>query len=331
MTYERQNMLNEQYFNEAARQLERRRSENQAEADRRRREVYRKIPEYRVLEQQLADTSSRLIALILQHTDNIKDKVEELSKENLDIQKSMEQLLQTAGFSGDYLEPVYTCPKCHDTGSADGRRCDCFERLMLSAAAEQMNAVSPLTLSSFDSFNTALYPDVTEPAMNATQREVMESNLSFCRKYAENFTLESGGILMTGATGLGKTHLSLAIADTVIKKGYEVIYGSVPELLRTIEKEHFGRASGDTTEVLTGCDLLILDDLGAEMDKPLYTSVLYELINARVSRRLPLIVSTNLTGGGLRERYQDRISSRLFSFELLMFCGRDIRTQISGR
>ena len=79
---------------------------------------------------------------------------------------------------------------------------------------------------------------------------------------------------------------------------------------------------------LSMCDLLILDDLGAEMDKALYTSLLYEIINGRMSRGLPLIVNSNLSAGELQTRYSDRIWSRLFSLEVLMFVGQDIRMKL---
>ena len=75
------------------------------------------------------------------------------------------------------------------------------------------------------------------------------------------------GIIFTGATGLGKTHLSLAIAQAVINKGYNVVYGAAQRLFSNIEREHFGRSKdpdGTTEDMLAECDLLILDDLGAE-------------------------------------------------------------------
>lgn len=48
-------------------------------------------------------------------------------------------------------------------------------------------------------------------------------------------------------TGLGKTHLSLAIAGGVIKKGYGVVYGSVNNIINRLEQEHFGRSDDADT------------------------------------------------------------------------------------
>lgn len=316
---------NEQYFDKAMAQLEARRSRNKAQENLRRDEVRRKLPEYQRLEELLSDTSRQLISLIINDRENAPQKLKQLEKNNLDIQANMNALLRQGGFSEDYLKPIYTCPLCRDKGSAGGKWCECFRRLLLNAAAEDLNSISPLKLSTFDSFRTDYYSDEKDQTIGASPRVVMQHNLNFCRSYAENFTMKSCGILMTGDTGLGKTHLSLAIANTVIRKGYNVIYGSAPELLRTLEREYFGKSDSDTMATLAACDLIVLDDLGAEMEKPLYTSLVYELINARVNRALPTIVSSNLSPAVIRSRYQDRIWSRLFSFEVLMFIGSDVR------
>lgn len=316
--------FNEQYFNAAMDRLSRRRSDNRMISDLRREEVYEKIPEYRELSDRLAETGQKLVSLIMRGGE-VADGVSELEKDNLNTQKCMQQLLVSAGYPEDYLKPVCTCPLCRDKGTVDGRWCACFQRLMLEEAAKELNANSPLELSSFDSFRLDYYPDVLNPALRVSEREIMRRNFDYCRAYAENFTGKSDGILMSGATGLGKTHLSLAIAARVLEKGYSVIYGSSPELLRIMEREYFGKSDKDTMAALTGCDLLILDDLGAEMEKPLYESLLYEIINARVSRGLPMIVSTNYSTTDLQKHYPDKICSRLLSFHLMPFFGTDIR------
>ncbi|MGN1339040.1 MAG: ATP-binding protein [Oscillospiraceae bacterium] len=319
--------INEQYFNAAMARLEQRRSYNKSESERRRDEVYEKLPEYQELAEHIAQTGQKLVSLIMNRGETAQG-VAELEKDNLDAQRCMAELLKNAGYPADYLKPVYTCPKCHDKGTVDGKWCGCFQRLMMEEAARELNENSPLELSSFDSFRLDYYPETIDPTLRISERKVMETNLERCRKYAENFTLKSEGILMCGATGLGKTHLSLAIASSVMEKGYNVIYGSSPELLRIMEREYFGKSDADTMSALTGCDLLILDDLGAEMEKPLYESLLYELINSRISRGLPMIVSTNYSTIDLRKHYPDKICSRLLSLRTLMFVGNDIRVII---
>ena len=201
-----------------------------------------------------------------------------------------------------------------------------------AAASKALNDRSPMKLKSFDDFDLSLYPDSSDkPSGGENPRKIMAQNLSRCIEYANSFDGTGSGMLMIGATGLGKTHLSLAVANAVIERGYSAIYGSVPELLRMMDNEQFRRAEGDTMSLLLGCELLILDDLGAETKSEYNIARLYEIINARVNRGIPMIISTNLNPQQINERYQDRIWSRLFSMEVLMFSGTDNRIKLSNR
>ena len=112
-----------------------------------------------------------------------------------------------------------------------------------------------------------------------------------------------------------------------MEKGYSVIYGSAPDLLRRIEKEHFGNAADDTDtlELLTTTDLLVLDDLGAEFESKFYVSAFYNIINDRMNRSLPTVISTNLDLAEMEKRYGERISSRISTMKMLMFVGSDVR------
>ncbi len=320
--------INEKHFDIAMNKLEQRRTYNASLLQHRHREICDKLPQYAEYERMLAETSGKLISLMLGAGEDAPKHLKQLEEGNLALQQRMKELLTEAGYPEDYLQPIYTCPVCQDKGIADNKWCECFNKLMLNAAAEEMNDVSPLKLSSFASFDLGYYSDEADKNMGISPREVMRRNLAYCMDYAKDFTTDSDSIYMSGCTGLGKTHLSLAIADAVIHKGNSVIYGSTPELLRQLEREYFGRADTDTMASLTRCDLLILDDLGAENEKPVYTSLLYELINSRISRGLPMIISSNLSVNELRQRYQDRICSRIISFETLVFIGQDVRRKL---
>lgn len=322
--------FNEKHFDAAMRRLERRRAENTAAAEQRQQEIYRKIPEYHDLEIRLARTMPRVVELIMKGGD-AKQELAVIEKDHRDTSRLMAELLTKAGYPENYLDPIYTCPLCRDKGNVNNQWCGCFTKLIMEEAARELNESSPLELSSFDSFSLDYYTDKLVPGFRVSEREIMSKNLEYCKSYAENFTVNSEGILMCGATGLGKTHLSLAVASRVLEKGHSVIYGSAPELLHTLEREFYGKSDNDTMETLKGCDLLILDDMGAETSKQLYDSLLYELINARVSRSRPMIVSTNYSAAELREHYDDKITSRLISFHILSFVGSDIRRKLKNK
>ncbi len=323
--------LNKIYLDGALRTLSERRKKNRQLEDARRSEVLEKLPEYGELEAELALTMTDVISSVLDKSgENDSDFALE---KNRAIKKQMDELLEKNGYPADYLEPVYTCPKCKDTGNTCNEWCECLCRLTNEMAAAELNANAPLAKSRFDNFSLKCYSDKTTENSAASPLEIMKNNFEYCKRFTEEFDGKGSGILMIGGTGLGKTHLSLAIANVLIEKGFCVVYASVPELIRRI-KSQFGKDNNDgeddsTVSLATSCDLLILDDLGAENSTEWCVSMLYEIINTRQNRRLPIIVSTNLEPNVLRLKYQDRLSSRMFSMKILVFAGSDNRIEFS--
>lgn len=313
------------YFQLAEDEMNERRLRNQRILERNEREIEEKCPEAYAISRELSLTSAKLISFILNHEEDFERKLSELETKNELLQEGLKQALVRNGYPADFLDKPCTCKKCGDTGKYEGRRCDCFMEIVKKSAAEDINKNSPMSLSDFADFSLSYYDDKQPTPIGCTAREVMKNNLDYCKKYAEDFHLPCNGILMCGATGLGKTHLSLSIANEVIRKGYSVIYGSAPDLFRKCEQEHFGRENGNTIDMLLEADLLILDDLGAEFESKFYNSILYNIINNRMNAVRPTIISTNCETDELKERYGDRISSRLYSMDQLFFVGTDIR------
>lgn len=320
--------LNEKYYAAAHQRLSERREENRRIEAKRREEVLKKLPEYAKLEAALAENAAQIVPIIIERKEDTAKEIAKLRDKSMEINGRIKLLLVSGGFPVDYLEPVYTCPICLDKGSKDGRWCGCFMREVYAAASRELNEQSPMKLSRFEDFSLNYYSDTIIPQYKQSSCKIMTENYNFCKEYAEKFDGTGSGIFMTGATGLGKTHLSLAIANRVIERGYSAIYGSVPELLRMLNNEQFGRSDKDTMSLLTGCELLILDDLGAENTTEYSLSLLYEIINARVNRSIPMIVSTNFNTKELKAQYNDRICSRLLSMDILEFVGSDNRMKI---
>ena len=162
---------------------------------------------------------------------------------------------------------------------------------------------------------------------------VMSAIYKVLSKYAQDFSAEtSGNIAMFGGTGLGKTHLSSAVAGKVIEKGHDVYYASALSLFADFEMRRFGNSSSVSADGnidrYFDCDLLIIDDLGTEVTNQFTTSCLYDIINSRLNAKKPTIISTNLTQEEFRKRYWDRITSRVLGeYSVLPFCGTDIRSQ----
>ncbi len=284
-------------------------------------------PEILTLEREIASYGAEVIKAVGLGADAEKF-VRELSVRSLEAQSRKAQLLKLAGFSEDYLDTPYTCKKCKDSGSHDGRYCQCYMELIKEIAREELQEKASLSKFSFLTFNTMNYPDAEDKSLGVNQREHMTRVLSFCKSYAADFSLKSPSIIMLGSTGLGKTHLSLAIAGEVTDKGYSVFYDSAHNIMNKLENEHFGKdtAAERIREDLLKSDLLIIDDLGCEFVTQFTKAELYNIINSRALSSLPTIISTNCSAKELEEKYTQRTASRILGYYYpLAFCGKDVR------
>ena len=241
-------------------------------------------------------------------------------------------LLASNGRPADALEPHFTCKKCQDTGTFEGHTCICVHKLMQKLRREEIESLSSLSISSFDTMELRYYPNTVDDKLGEPVRSYMGSLLAELRAYAEEFDRSSESLMLFGNAGLGKTHAALAIAGIVLEKDFDVIYVSSPDFFSKLEALHFGADPGGEEETLlqtaAGADLLILDDLGTEFNSSFFLSTLYSLLNNRLGAHLPTIVTTNITDGALLEKlYTEKISSRLSAFVPCLFAGQDIRSQ----
>ncbi|MDR0984444.1 MAG: ATP-binding protein [Ruminococcus sp.] len=283
--------------------------------------VYKRFPEIARLNEGLRHFSLKII--------KSPNDFEKLKSENIKIQKRIEEILLQAGYPKDYLKIKFHCPYCSDTGYSGIKMCNCLKSEIAKASAEEINKFSNLSLQSFNTFNLEFYKNHQDPDFpNKNFFEINSEIFSTLKKYAYEFTLNSKSILLYGKTGVGKTHLSLSVADVVIKKGYSVIYDSVSNYLRHIEFEkfHYKEDSENTFENLLTADLVIFDDLGAEYNNSYNVALINNIIDTRLNKNKPMIVNTNLNSEELEKRYEQRFVSRLYySFSRVQISGPDIR------
>lgn len=312
-------------YDQAYALLERRRGTAGARAAALRAEMTKKVPRLAEIERQMAQSASKVVHAIL-GGENVEEQVEHIKTENLALQAEMAKLLRENGVQADNFEPQYHCPKCEDTGVYDNHHCECFLALLRELSCESLSELSGMQTTSFDDLSLEYYSSQPEAKTGISPRARMRGVIEYCRAYAEGFDGNDDSLLLTGPTGVGKTHLSLAIAGEVLSRGYSVVYGPVQKLLHRLEKEHFGRAEGNSEDVMTDCDLLILDDVGTEFSSPFYTAALYNVINERMLSEKPTIISTNLNQKQLTARYGEQIASRITgTFHPLLCAGKDIR------
>ncbi len=302
----------------------------QAEADARRNEVYLAIPSLRALDTRLSTFGLRIMKAACSGGDT-DGGIAELRRENESIQAERAALLQKHGFPADYTDPQYDCDACRDTGYVGIKMCTCMKRALVVAGIRSSGLSGLMDKQSFENFSLDYYRQKPE------EHRVMQEVYRKLCAYAQDFSIEEGkeppqSLLFLGGTGLGKTHLSTAIARAVIERGYDVYYNSAVGMLSDFEFNRFGNgvageSVGDTARY-TECDLLIIDDLGTEVVNQFTLSCLYHVINTRLNLGKPTIINTNLASKDLRQNYNDRISSRLMGeFQVIPFYGTDIRRQ----
>lgn len=245
-------------------------------------------------------------------------EIVEFQKEYEKLAMKREQLLSEYGINAETLSPVYKCKKCNDTGYVNGKLCDCVKLIAKDAYYKNLCEQMPIDKCKFSNFDLSLYPN--------EDKENMTDIFEFSKGYASDFTTSSKSLLFLGRTGLGKTHLSLSIANVVIDKGFGVIYGSSQNFLNQIQDEAFGRSQGDTLNALINCDLLILDDFGTEFMSSYISTAIYDILNSRILRSLPTIISSNLSLSEINSTYGERIMSRIIgNYVIKQFSGKDIR------
>ena len=295
-------------------------------ADARKADAEAHIPGLAEINRELSTVGMRVMAEALAAGENCAEKVAQIRRENEILLQKKKEMLKAAGYPEDYTDIKYECEKCMDSGFVDGYMCDCMRRELIYAGYESSGIANLLRSQNFENFSLDYYKTNTE-AYN-----MMAMVFDYMKNYAENFKGKgSPNLLLMGGTGLGKTHLSSAVAKRIIERGYDVYYVSAINMFSGFEFAQFGRSSSfvqESPERCLECDLLIVDDLGTEMTNQFTVSTLYNLINTRMNLGRPTVISTNLTQSDLRQRYSDRITSRIFGeYRPLFFKGIDVRVQ----
>ena len=335
--------LSNSQYNAIMRMYEEKQRKSRYLLEQRKDAVYQQIPEYEELDHQVSSTSIAQARKMLSGDSNalseLKEKLAWLSRQKT-------SLLTAHGYPADYLEPVYECPLCKDTGYVNNHKCTCFRQAEISLIYEQSHIKELLETDNFDHLSYEFYQgeDLTR-FTNAVRENFstlsyeyyqgedlkhFEAAVGLCRKFVQNFKQDYHNLFFYGTVGTGKSFLSSCIAKELIEQGKLVIYFSSAQLFETLSRSTFDRNSEEAAsgiyEDIYECDLLIIDDLGTELTNAFVSSQLFSCLNNRHLRRKSTIITTNLSLEELRDRYSDRIFSRITSnYGMCKLTGHDIR------
>ncbi len=306
-----------------------RRVANQFEHDRRVNEVYDEAPEIEELDGQISSISAAAARLALEGK---RDNINTLREDIEVIHEQKKALLLSHGFSANYLDPIFDCEKCHDTGFIEGKPCDCLRPIVSNILYNRSELNKVLEKENFDTFNFDYYSeDFIDEVSGESALDNIEKVVDYCRYYIKHFNDSKDNLLFYGNAGTGKTFLVNCIVKELIDKSQSVIYLSAVQFFDLLADYAFRRKESSvyrniSMNELLGCDLLVIDDLGSEMKNTFTNSALFDCLNERLIHQKPTIISTNLSFRELQENYDERISSRVLgNFKRFSIFGDDIR------
>lgn len=329
-------LKNDQY-NQILREYDSRKLQNKHALDLRREEAYQLIPELKELEDKIISLSAGSGRLALFGDDNaltdLREKTAALKARQID-------LLLEHGLPEDYLELQYHCSKCKDTGYISNEKCSCFKQAISDLLYSGSNIKSILAKENFSKFSFHYYSDdFTDESIGMSPLTNMQKVVANCKNFIRHFNKNHDNLLLLGNTGVGKTFLANCIAKELLDRGYTVIYLTAFRLFDILEKNKFAKDedraydAANQFEYILDCDLLIIDDLGTELNNSFTNSQLYLIINERLLRQKSTVISTNLSLTNINTNYGERIFSRIASnYSVHRIIGEDIRLRkaVSG-
>jgi DNA replication protein DnaC len=193
---------------------------------------------------------------------------------------------------GSELPWRVACAICEDTGwktiTIDGvsrvTRCECWQQRLsqtLLKSARIPRGYAHCELSNFE-----IHTDTQRTAHRKASRLV------------DQFPVFEKGLLFYGDTGVGKTHLAVALMrEAIVRKSARAIFYETRELLKLVRDTYSGSTELSELDVLRPvleAELLVLDDLGLEKKSEWVDETLGLVINTRYSERRLTVITTNL-------------------------------------
>lgn len=324
-----ENLLNE---------YEQKRRKAQMESEANIKKLYEQFPGLEQIDDELNKFAINKSKSILNGEKNTKEFDAEIDK----LKNKKEKFLKEQKIEINLFKPKYECIDCNDTGYIQDYNnksvmCHCLKQKLLNLSYNKSN-LSDIKNKNFENFNINLFSDevnVKKYKIKTSPRQNVINIKNKCMKFIENFdNLEEKNLFFCGNTGLGKTYMSNAIANEILKKGKTVLYQTAPVLLETVIDGKFNKYKNQNADefyknVLT-VDLLIIDDLGTENINSMTVNELFTILNTRIlnlnNRPTKTIISTNLSIEQIFKIYEERIGSRIAGYyNIFQFVGEDLR------
>lgn len=297
-------------------------------------EVCEKIPEIDSIQQQIIKLHADYARHELLHPSEDGSYSSSYMDRKKTLNNKKNKLLVDNGYPADYLAPIYNCKLCSDTGYIGNNPCKCLTQRKIALLYKYSNLIGILKSENFSTFSEKYYDDKNiNDNLSLTPRQNILKIKNICLDYVKHFDDTYNNMIFYGKTGVGKTFMTHCIAKALLDTSHSVVYLTALQLFDILEKNKFGKGEevpeGDKISYIFESELLIIDDLGTELDSSFTSSQLYHFIEERHLSRKSTIISTNFSFTELRNRYSERIFSRFTGYYTFhMIVGDDIRTKI---
>ena len=314
-------------------QYDQRRMKNQLLLNNRYDMLYQKYPELKEIHDKIIELSMEQAANEVLTPGQAAEKRASYLQAKDALLARKAAILKENHYPADYLNPIYSCADCKDTGFTNNAPCHCFNQAKLQALYENSNLADALERENFDTFCEELYDDTTiHKNLSITPRENIRRIREACIDFIKYFDTAYENLLLYGPTGVGKTFITHCIAKELLDTSHTVVYLTSLQLFDMLEKNKFQReesyAAYEKISYMLNSDLLIIDDLGTELSNSFTISQLYYFIEERHHKQKSTVISTNLSFSDMRERYSERVFSRFTGYyDFKQIIGNDIRIQ----
>lgn len=116
------------------------------------------------------------------------------------------------------------------------------------------------------------------------------------RFFDSAFVEKAGSLILIGPSGLGKTHLAIALGTRMVQLGYSVRFLTAQQFANGVLAAQDRAVLERLLTPLMRCDLLILDEFGYLNVKAQVGPALYELVSGRYTRHATVITSNKSLG-----------------------------------
>lgn len=192
----------------------------------------------------IADIDSEIIDLSMKtarariEADSSDTDTDELASSLKSLNERKVAALASIGKPADYLDDIFTCPYCKDSGYVDGKRCICFNKKAIDLIYKDSNLKNITADENFDTFSLSWYNNTdVDPATGLTPYINMQKVLKVCHDFVDNFDNTFSNLLFIGQTGVGKTFLSNCIARALMDSCHSIIYLTAGEFFDSFKSD----------------------------------------------------------------------------------------------